>query len=246
MTDYNDSDSYSDDRYGSLGGMRILEREREHYEKILERLGADTGSTVLELGSNNALMSEHLSKQGYEMHCGDVERKPLMDAREEERTVQQYQVDGHRLPFQEDSFDYVIMPRMLHLDVVDEEEVIEEVSRVAEKGFAFDVFSRGSGRALYNSTMHKLDKSMPKSSLASKYEITGSGPIEGWLEDYDDVETFSDFAIPFGAYRNSENEIWVKMVEEVNDIFEKWGKKDMPDPNSVIYTAVDMKEEKDQ
>lgn len=241
MADYDDG--YSKERYGALGGQMILEEENQHYEQILEDLGAEEGDRVLELGSNDALLSEYLSDT-YEMHSADLERNPLMDARENQRSEAQYQVDAHRLPFQEDSFDYVLMPRMLHLDVVDEPQVLEEAARVADKGMAFDSFSRFSGRAFYNPVMHRINDRMPKSDLSSKTEIQGFGPVDSWLDDiqHEETDTFSDFFIPFGAYKKSDNETWKNFAHEVNEVFEKWGRSDVPDPNSVIYTSVKFDE----
>ena len=236
MADY-DGD-YSEERYGALGGQKILEKENQHYRDILEELGAEEGDRVLELGSNDAMTSEYLS-DWYDMHAADVEMNALLKARENGRAEQQYQVDGHRLPFQEDSFDYVIMPRMLHLDVVDEPQVLEEAARVAEKGMAFDSFSRSSTR-IHNPVMHIINDDMPKSNLSSKAEIHGYGAMDGWLDgvEYEDTETFSDFFIPFGAYKKSDIEPWVNFAHGLNERFEEWGKTDLPDPNSVIYTSV--------
>lgn len=241
MADYDED--YSEERYGALGGRLILEEENGHYRDMLEDLGAEEGDRILELGSNDALKSEHLT-DWYEMHAADVEGNALMKAREEERSEAQYQIDGHRLPFREDSFDYVIMPRMLHLDVVDEPQIIEEASRVAEKGMAFDTFSRGSAR-FHNPFMHLASDRMPKSNLSSKAEIHGYGVLDGWLEDivYEDTESFSDFFIPFGAYKKSDNITWVNIVHSLNEAFEKWGKSDILDPNSVIYTSVDLRDQ---
>ncbi|MFB6116516.1 MAG: class I SAM-dependent methyltransferase [Candidatus Nanosalina sp.] len=241
MADYHEG--YSEERYGALGGQKILEEENQHYWEMLEGLGAEEGDRILELGSNDALLSEYLSDT-YEMHCADLEKNPLMDAREKGRAEQQYQVDGHRLPFKQDSFDYVIMPRMLHLDAVEESQVLEEAARVADKGMAFDSFSRFSGRALYNPVMHRINERMPKSNLSSKPEIHGIGPLEGWLEgiEYKEFETFSDFFMPFGAYKKSDKEAWVDFTHGVNEVFEKWGKTDLPDPNSVIYTSVELED----
>ena len=239
MADY-DRD-YSEERYGSFGGQKILEKENQHHRNILEDLGAEQGDTILELGSNDALLSEYLSDT-YEMHAADLEKNALLKARENERSSQQYQVDAHNLPFQEDSFDYVIMPRMLHLDAVDEPEVLEEAARVADKGMAFDSFSRFSGRAFYNPVMHKINDRMPESTLSSKMEIAGYGPVDGWLDDIDyrDADMFSDFFIPFGVYKKSDNERWVNFAHGLNEVSEELGKTDLPDLNSVIYTSVEL------
>ena len=240
MADYDED--YSEERYGAFGGQKILEKENRHYRDILEELGAEEGDRVLELGSNDALTSEYLSNW-YEMHAADLEINALRKARENKRSRAQYQVEAHRLPFREDSFDYVIMPRMLHLDVVDEPEVLEEAARVAEKGMAFDSFSRSSTR-FHNPVMHIINEDMPKSNLSSKPEIHGYGPVDGWLDDieYESTETFSDFFIPFGAYKKSDNEAWVGFAHGLNEKFEEWGKTGLPDPNSVIYTSVSLEE----
>lgn len=240
MADYDED--YSTERYGALGGQKILEKENQHYREMLEGLGAEEGDRVLELGSNDALKSDYLSNW-YEMHAADVEMNALLKARENNRSEAQYQVDAHRLPFQEDSFDYVIMPRMLHLDVIDEPQVLEEASRVAEKGMAFDTFSRSSTR-FHNPVMHIINDDMPKSNLSSKAEIQGYGPVDGWLNDVEhaDTETFSDFFIPFGAYKKSDNETWVNFAHGVNEKFEDWGRSHIPDPNSVIYTSVNLED----
>lgn len=241
MADYDEG--YAEERYGALGGQMILEKENDHYREILEGLGAEEGDRILELGSNNALLSEYLS-QWYEMHSADVERNPLFDARENNRSEAQYQVDAHRLPFQEDSFDYVLMPRMLHLDVINEPEVIQEASRIAEDGIAFDVFSRGSFR-VHNPVMHLINDDMPKSNLRSNAEIRGYGPLDGWLEEenVENIESFSDFAVPFGAFKKSDKEAYVNAVEKINEAFESWGRSRIPDPNSVIYTSVEFEDE---
>jgi hypothetical protein len=239
MADYDED--YSKERYGALGGQMILEEENQHYEEVLEGLGAGEGDRILELGLNDALLSESLSDK-YEMYAADLERNALLKARKNERSIQQYQVNAHELPFQKDSFDYVIMPRMLHLDAVSEPEALEEAARVADKGMAFDSFSRFSGRAFYNPVMHKINDRMPESSLSSKMEIAGSGPVDGWLDDidYEDVDMFSDFFIPFGAYKKSDNEIWANFAHALNEVSEELGKTDLPDLNSVVYTSVEL------
>mgnify|MGYP006278080411 FL=1 len=241
MPDYDQG--YSEERYGALGGQKILEKENNHYEEILENLGAEYGDSVLELGSNDALLSEHLS-EFYDMTCADVERNPLMDAREYGRAENQLQVDAHRLPFQEDAFDYVVIPRVLHLDMVDGEEVLSEASRVAEKGFAFDVFSPSSLRAPYNPMMHRINEKMPKSNMHSRRKVEGIGPIDGILNGHEKerIDSFSDFIVPFGAFKKSDNESWVDFTEKANSFAEKWGKSSIPDLNSVNYYSVDLKD----
>ncbi len=245
LADYAQGD-YSERRYGKLGGRKILERESETYRKLLKHMGAEEGDRVLELGSNDALKSQYIGdRDGYKMEAADAEKEALEIAEEHDRAEAYHEVDAHDLPFDDNSFDYIIIPRMLHLDVIDEETVLEEASRVAEKGFAFDVFSKSSLR-IYNSFMHKFDSNMPKSNLVTKKQILGKGSRPGWLSEYeeDGIKMITDFLIPFGAFKGFDSKIYVGSVEKVNNFF-RWESAEtlkkkgvFPDFNSVIYTAV--------
>lgn len=52
--------------------------------------------------------------------------------------------------------------------------------------------------------MHKINDRMPESSLSSKMEVAGPGPVDGWLDGiyYEGAGTFSDFFIPSESARN--------------------------------------------
>lgn len=243
LADYADG-SYSERRYGKLGGRKILQKECETYRQLLKFLGAEKGDRVLELGSNDAMKSQYIGeKDGYRMIAADAEGEALKIAEENDRAEEYHQVDAHELPFDKNSFDYVIIPRMLHLDVIDEKQVLEEAARVAEKGFAFDVFKKKSLR-VYNSFMHRYDRNMPKSNLVSKKQIFGSE--EAWLNDYNEaqIKMISDFFIPFGAFKGFDNRFYIRSVERVNSFFRRETRAgSLLDLNSVIYTAVEQEKD---
>ena len=234
---YSDPDTYVSKRYSALGGKLINKRQNENWSYLLDRLDAESGDSVLELGSGPALLSDYLSDD-YEMTAADAQRNPLLQAKEHDRSNEQVQVDAHRLPFQEDSFDYVIAPRLMHLDIVNEPEVVEELDRVAEKGYAFDCFSRCSGRALYNWGMHLVDDDMPKSNLHTESEV------DSWIEENNEVVKYSDFLVPFGVYReNDDLEIvsgWEFMQENISPVLRE--SEVIPDLNSLIYRGVRLED----
>lgn len=238
LADYG-KDDYSERRYGKLGGRKILERECETYRKLLDFLGAEKGDRVLELGSNDAMKSQYIGeKEGYNMIAADAEQEALKIAEENNRAKEYHKVDAHDLPFDKNSFDYVIIPRMLHLDVIDKEKVLDEASRVAEKGFAFDVFKKNSLR-IYNSFMHIFDKNMPKSNLIKKKQVFGSK--KGLLNDYEEeqIKMITDFIVPFGVFKGFDNKYFINSIESVNSLFKREANVGgLLDFNSVIYTAV--------
>lgn len=207
---YRDPETYVERRYSATGGQKVLERQNQNFGEMLEGLGAEPGDSVLELGSGPALLSGYLEE--YDTMAADIEHEPLQVARGEDRVEEAFRVDAHRLPFQDNSFDYIVAPRLFHL-VGDEEEVVDEMNRVAEKGFVFDVFSDSSFRTLYNDRMGSLDEDMPSSSTLHSDE-----EVEAWLEGLE-YESQGDFPLPFGLYRESDSELFSAAVEKVQDIF---------------------------
>ncbi|WEL23178.1 class I SAM-dependent methyltransferase [Candidatus Nanohalovita haloferacivicina] len=220
---YRDPETYVEKRYSSTGGRKVLERQNRNFEELLEGLGAEPGDSVLELGSGPALLSEYLDE--YDSVGADIEQEPLQVAVDSGRVEDAVRVDAHRLPFRDDAFDYVVAPRLFHL-VGDEEDVVDEMNRVAEEGFVFDVFSESSGRKVYNNRMSKHSSYMPADSTLHSDE-----EVESWLEGLD-FEVQSDFPIPFGAYRESESELFTDAVEKMQDAFS--GSLD-----SVVYFGVE-------
>jgi ubiquinone/menaquinone biosynthesis C-methylase UbiE len=264
---YEDNGTYSEKRYMAPGGVKVLERQNGDFERLLDELGAQEGDSVLELGSGPALLSEHLSDE-YEVYAADVQRNPLMEAEHEDRVEQAFQVDAHRLPFQEECFEYVLMPRLMHLSFVDEPDVLEEVERVAEKGYGFDTFSPSSGRIFYNPVMHLIDEDMPESDLHTEYQLDGwpeaveelteydewaeenlgessrAWPSESLLEDHEETVAFSDFFLPFGLYREVESEQRAEHIERFQDAASDFfDVNDWIDLNTVNYRGINLSEE---
>lgn len=206
---YRDPETYIDERYGSVGGQKVGERQNQNFEEMLEGLGAEPGDRILELGSGPALLSGDLEE--YETFAADMYHEPLQIAVENDRVEDAAQIDAHRLPFQDDTFDYIVAPRLFHL-VGEEQEVVDEMNRVAEEGFVFDVFSESSVRKSYNSRMGKWNSDMPEgSTLHSDQEV------ENWLEGLE-YGSQSDFPIPFGAYRKRDSEILTELTDKAQDI----------------------------
>ena len=206
---YRDPETYVDERYSSVGGQKVGERQNRNFEEMLEGLGAEPGDRVLELGSGPALLSGDLEE--YETFAADMYHEPLQVAVENDRVEDAAQVDAHRLPFKDDAFDYIVAPRLFHL-VGEEQEVVNEMNRVAEEGFVFDVFSESSGRRLYNNRMAQLNSDMPEGSTLHSDE-----EVAEWLEGLD-YDTQSDFPIPFGAYRKRDSELLTELADRAQDV----------------------------
>lgn len=206
---YRDPETYVDERYSSVGGQKVGERQNQNFEEMLENLGAEPGDRVLELGSGPALLSGDLEE--YETFAADMYHEPLQVAVENDRVEDAVQVDAHRLPFQDGAFDYIVAPRLFHL-VGDEQEVVDEMNRVAEEGFVFDVFSESSGRRLYNNRMGRWSSYMPEGSTLHSDE-----EVAEWLEGLE-YDSQSDFPIPFGAYRKRDSEILTELADRAQDV----------------------------
>ena len=206
---YRDPETYVERRYSSTGGQKVLERQNQNFEQMLEGLGAEPGDKILELGSGPALLSEYLND--YETFAADIEHEPLQAALGNDRVEDAAQVDAHRLPFNDDAFDYIVAPRLFHL-VGEEQKVVEEMNRVAEKGFVFDVFSDTSLRKMYNSRMGKWNGDMPEGS-----KLHSDEEAESWLEGLE-YDSQSDFPVPFGAYREADSALLSRTFDELQEI----------------------------
>lgn len=206
---YRDPETYVERRYSSTGGQKVLDRQNQNFEQMLEGLGAEPGDRILELGSGPALLSEYLDN--YETFAADIEHEPLQAALGNDRVEDAAQVDAHRLPFKDDTFDYIVAPRLFHL-VGEEQEVVDEMNRVAEEGFVFDVFSDSSVRKIYNSRMGSLNSDMPDGSTLHRDE-----DVESWLEGLE-YDSQSDFPVPFGAYREMNSEIISETFDELQEV----------------------------
>jgi len=207
---YRDPETYVDERYSPVGGQKVGERQNRNFEEMLEGLEAEPGDRVLELGSGPALLSGDLKE--YETFAADMYHEPLQAATGNGRVEDAVQADAHRLPFEDDAFDYIVAPRLFHL-VGEEQEVVDEMNRVAEEGFVFDVFSESSGRRLYNNRMAQLNSDMPEGSILHSDE-----EVDEWLEGLD-YDTRSDFPIPFGAYRKRDSELLTELADRAQDVF---------------------------
>lgn len=150
-----DVDLYDHVRYESAGGQNVFERQSSHLLEGLEELGIEEGDTVLEVGASTSMFSELLNEKGYDAYSADLERQGQEIAREKGRSNGQFQADITHLGFQDDSFDYVVAPRVMHL--VDDPDMVEEIDRVADEGFVFDYFRSWSAKGVQKHLMNAMD-----------------------------------------------------------------------------------------
>jgi len=188
---YKNPAHYEEQRYETPGGSYIDNKQNRLFSSMLEELGAEKGDTVLELGAGVSRLSDSLNDR-YDTIALDLEHEPLEYAGENGRADHFLQGSGLQLPLRDDAVDYIIAPRVMHL--VDDPGLLDEMERVAEKGYGFDYFRKNSSRILYN-------RFMPMDST-----LHTDDEIDGWLEGRNTTYRHSDFAIPFGGLRILTNE----------------------------------------
>lgn len=214
-------------RYGSTGGMNVFERQASNYEKALEELGASSGDTVMELGGGTSRFSERLSDQGYETFSVDVSAEAQSLARELGRSDHQVLGDATELPFEDDSVDYIVAPRVYHL--VDDEQMIEEMDRVAEQGLIFDYFREGSLKDQQVEFMDAMDSNVHSDEqiMETVNEISGE---EFGLE--------TDFGLPY-AFEIPWNDETISEVARKIQSFA--GREKIPVENTVGYISAETR-----
>lgn len=193
-------------RYGSRGGMNVFERQASNYEEALEGLGASPGDTVMELGGGTSRFSERLSRQGYETVSVDVSREAQELASELDRSDQQVLGDGTELPFEDDAVEYIVAPRVYHL--VDDEEMLEEMDRVASEGLVFDYFRDGSLKDYQVEFMDAMDSNVHRDEEILE-KLKGINGSEASLE--------TDFGLPYAFEIPWNSEVMAEAAEKAQE-----------------------------
>lgn len=215
---YKNPDHYEEQRYGTPGGAHIDTRQNQLFASMLDDIGADEGDTVLELGAGVSRLSDYLNDT-YETIALDLEHEPLEYAQENDRADHFIQGSGLQLPLKDDAVDYIVAPRVMHL--VNDPELLDEMKRVAAKGYGFDYFRKNSARILYN-------RFMPMDST-----LHTDSEIDDWLEDRDVTYRDSDFTIPFGGIRILTNERMADLAASLDETLSQ-----LDSGNSVGYVGV--------
>ena len=118
--------------YPTTGGENLL-TEKPFYESRLAPLFYEVpmGSKVLDVGANDGTMIEMLQKKrNCEVYGVDISETAIEAAKKRGITVQF--ADAHKLPFQDKTFDVVILSEVIS-HVHNPDEVITEIRRVLKK-----------------------------------------------------------------------------------------------------------------
>ncbi len=178
------------------GGGQVVDLGEK--ERLFELIGDVNQLQVLEFACGTGRFSVELRRRGANVTGVDISRAMLMEGIEKTKKAGLYNEidfihgDGLSLPFPDNSFDLVFAMRFFHL-AEDPVSYLEEMSRVSKKKIAFDTFSSGSARTLYN-------RFLPMGShLYSKNEV------KSFIQDagLEIEKNQSDFVFPFGIYRIS-------------------------------------------
>jgi ubiquinone/menaquinone biosynthesis C-methylase UbiE len=111
-----------------------------HHEEIRRFLGhAPASASVLEIACGTGHVSELLAELGRDFVACDLTAAMLNRARErtagKDGTVRYVLTDAYRLPFPDDSFDFVVSTRFLHLFPIEgQRAVLSESVRVLRPG----------------------------------------------------------------------------------------------------------------
>lgn len=217
-----DVDLYDHVRYESAGGQNVFGRQSSYLMEGLEDLGIEEGDTVLEIGASTSMFSELLNEEGYEAYSADLERQGQEIARDNGRSPGQFQADITRLGFQDDAFDYVVAPRVMHL--VDDPGMVEEIDRVADEGFVFDYFRSWSAKGVQKHLMNAMESHTHTDEYVR-------GVVEKTTGEEPNLE--QGFPLPYAVEIPLANE---SLTEKVDSRQEKWTDSYFI-PNTVGYIS---------
>lgn len=227
---YEDGDVYDGARYLSAGGELIRKREAENFEDILEQLGLEEGDTIMEVGAGTGMILEHF-KEDYHTIALDISPGMLQVAERNDRADEYIQ--GNIMDTKEEipSADHVYSSRVFHL--VDDEDFVYRIDSISEKSTVFNYFRKNSGRWVSNALMNFSDEMPEKSALHSDNEV------DQILQEYDDVISYTDFAIPYGAYRKIDEPNLAEKFEDAQEALSKLFRDErVPDFNTVGYRGI--------
>lgn len=155
-------------------------------EQIEQYLDNESG-WILDIGSNTCGEAEYLATKGYSIVCSDINEYALDISKE--RTIKYGRnylnyvaCDGHRLPFKDNSFNFVTLIESLH-HMVDPQQTLLEARRVLVPGgklflyepYAYDPYRRISEvRDYFKGT---IEKSFSISQLTRWLEEVQLTPI---------------------------------------------------------------------
>ncbi len=126
-------DYWDGDRKFGYGGYRYDGRWRAVADQMAEHYGLKAGQRVLDVGSGKSFLLHDLSESvpGLEVYGIDISHYGLVHAKEEVRP-RLAEASAARLPFADDSFDFVYSINTLHnLRCFDLEAALREMQRVS-------------------------------------------------------------------------------------------------------------------
>jgi len=227
---YQDGDVYDEARYVSAGGELIRRRESENFEDILKSMGLEKGDTIMEVGAGTGMILEHF-KDDYHTIALDISQGMLEVAERNNRADEYIQKDIMEDTEDLPSADHVYSSRVFHL--VDDPEFVYRLDSLSNKSTAFNYFRKNSSRWVSSALMNFSDKMPEESALHSDKEV------DQILEDYEDVVSYTDFAIPYGAYRTVDNRILAEKIEDAQEaLSELFRDRHVPDFNTVGYRGI--------
>ncbi|MDY6773909.1 MAG: class I SAM-dependent methyltransferase [Candidatus Nanohaloarchaea archaeon] len=228
------TETYEEKRYGSRGGQYIDRRNKEWVREFFEEQGLEWAGErpledkeVLVSAGGTGRIARYLEGAGADVTCLDLSREMLSEGRGKgEGTISYVQGDARDLPFEDDSFDYVVSMRSAHVIQEGLKDYMEEMGRVSEEGVLMDTFSTPSLRSIYNPLL-TMD-----STLYSDVEV------ESLVEDSEVVDIDSkneEFVLPYAAFLISGNiSVFDPLVEPLASLNRMLESRDLTDRFSSV------------
>lgn len=120
----------SDNWYLKLFKKSVLKQTK--LKEIVRMLGPIDGMTCLDMGADNGILSYYLRQLGGRWSSADIEDVAIDSIRSIVKT-DVYKIDGKSTPFEESSFDAVVIIDFLE-HIHTDEQFVEELNRIIKKG----------------------------------------------------------------------------------------------------------------
>lgn len=184
----------------------------------------------MEVGAGTGMILEHF-KDDYHTIALDISPGMLEVAERNGRADEYIQKNIMEEIEEVPSADHVYSSRVFHL--VDDADFVYRLDSLSEKSTVFNYFRKNSGRWVSNALMNFSDEMPEKSALHSDKEI------DQILEEYNNVVSYTDFAIPYGAYRKIDEPTLAEKFEDAQEALSKLFRDErVPDFNTVGYRGI--------
>ena len=144
--------------------------------RLSSKLGLSSGSRILNIGCGTGMLDGILSQEGFEVTGIDISAESIDVARRNNPQCRYFQYDGSSLPFDCESFDFVLAVNVYHHVLPDERFALtSEAHRVLRREASFAVIEHNPfnlltqivvARCEFDRDAHLLTRSMCKKLLA--------------------------------------------------------------------------------